>query len=160
MAVSEVRPYMFFKNINHSLYAFFVFLESATVLEKKTGTEGTKGAMSDCLPALIAPRIRVVLYCRQQEYESLATPPHILTYSPPPFLQIRRHDDIAKHPEKEKKRAAKAEYEAARLAKASERRSEEDANAAKAAKAEYEAARLAKAAERRSEEDAKAAKAA
>ena len=98
-----------------------------------TGTEGTKGAMSDCLPALIAPRIRVVFFCRQQEYESLATPP-ILTYSPPPCLQIRRHDETAKHPEKEKKKAAKAEYDAARLAKAAGRRSEEDAKAAKAAK--------------------------
>ena len=47
-----------------------------------TGTEGTKGAMSDCLPALIAPRIRVVLYCRQQEYESLATPPHTDIFPP------------------------------------------------------------------------------
>ena len=93
--------------------------------------------MSDCLPALIAPRIRVVLYCRQQEYESLATPP-ILTYPPPPCLQIRRHDEIAKHPEKEKKKAAKAEYDAARPAKAAGRRSEEDAKAAKAAKVKYD----------------------
>ena len=57
---------------------------------------------------------------------------------PPPCLQIRRHDEIAKHPEKEKKKAAKAEYDAARPAKAAGRRSEEDAKAAKAAKVKYD----------------------
>ena len=59
--------------------------------------------------------------------------------SPTQIFPTNPLQNRAKDPEKEKekKKAAKEDYAAARLAKAAERRSEEDAQAAKAAKMKY-----------------------